>query len=100
MLTLDFSGPGIVVVHGDARKGGKAVVLVDGEKQGPLSFHGDSSAIDFGQKLAFRNLGAGAHTIGSSWSAGPGYVDGVRHPGLRSLRPGAGPGRVRPRPRP
>lgn len=76
VLTLDFSGPKIVVIHGDAKQGGKAVVFVDGEKQGPLSFHGDGRTVDFGQKLAFRNLGTGDHTIKIVMKRRSGYVEG------------------------
>ena len=76
VLTLDFSGPKIVVIHGDAKKGGKAVVFVDGEKQGRLSFRGDSRAIDFGQKLAFSGLGKGDHTIKVVMKRKRGFLEG------------------------
>ncbi len=51
-------------------------MFVDGEKRGPLSFRGDRRAIDFGEKLAFRNLGAGAHTIKVVMKRKVGYVEG------------------------
>jgi PKD repeat protein len=76
VLTYAFSGPKIVVIHGDAKKGGKAVVFVDGEKRGPLSFHSRSRRIDFGQKLAFRNLGSGDHTIRIVMKRKTGFVEG------------------------
>jgi hypothetical protein len=76
VLTLDFAGPKVVVVHGDSRRGGTAVVRIDGERVGPLSFRGPDRGIDFGQKLAFAGLGAGEHTIRVVMKRGTGYVEG------------------------
>jgi len=76
VLTLGFKGPKIVVIHGDSTQGGKALVYVDGEKQGRLSFRSGSRTIDFGQRNGFRDLGTGDHTLRIVMVRKTGYVEG------------------------
>jgi len=64
------------VIHGDSTQGGKALVFIDGEKQGRLSYRSGSREIDFGQRNGFRNLGAGDHTIRIVMVRKTGYVEG------------------------
>ena len=63
VLHYDFSGPRVVVIHGDSSRGGAAAVFVDGEEQRSLSFRGERRRVDFGAKLVLDGLGAGSHTI-------------------------------------
>ena len=76
VLTLGFKGPKIVVIHGGSTQGGKALVYVDGERQGRLSFRSGSRTIDFGQRKGFRDLGTGDHTLRIVMVHKTGYVEG------------------------
>ena len=77
VLTLDFTGPQVVVVHGDSTRGGTAVVVIDGRRlRQRLSFRGSSRTVDFGNRLAFRNLGTGDHTIRVMMRRRTGHVEG------------------------
>jgi hypothetical protein len=64
------------VIHGDVRGGGRATVLIDGEPRRALSFRSDDRRISFGEKLAFRGLGRGEHTLRIVMTRGRGYVEG------------------------
>jgi M6 family metalloprotease-like protein len=76
VLRLRFEGPRVVVIHGDVRGGGRATVLIDGESRRALSFRSDDRRISFGEKLAFRGLGRGEHTLRIVMTRGRGYVEG------------------------
>ena len=76
VLSLDFTGSSVLLVHGTKRGAGKAKVLVDGRKVGNLSFRGKSSSIDFGRRRYYQKLGGGAHTLRVVMTQGRGYVEG------------------------
>jgi hypothetical protein len=77
VLRYDFSGPRVVVIHGDSSRGGGASVFIDGEEQSSLSFRGDRSRIGFGEKRVYDGLGSGSHTIRIVMDRGDqGYVEG------------------------
>ena len=76
VLSVDFTGSSILLVHGTSRRGGKANVLVDGRKVGTLSFRGRTSAIDFGRRRYYQKLGGGSHTLRVVMTRGRGYVEG------------------------
>ncbi len=76
VLSLDFTGKSVLLVHGTKRGAGKAKVLVDGRTVGNLSFRGKSSSIDFGRRRYYQKLGSGAHTLRVVMTKGRGYVEG------------------------
>ena len=76
VLSMKFRGPRIVVIHGDVAGGGRAAVLIDGERVGKVSFRGDRRRIGFGEKVPFTQLGKGRHTIRIVMQRGRGYVEG------------------------
>ena len=63
MLRFEFTGPLVGVIHGDSARGGRATVSIDDEQKRNLTFTGDRRRIRFGQKLIYRRLGPGSHTI-------------------------------------
>ena len=76
VLSLDFTGSSVLLVHGTKRGAGRANVLVDGRKVGDLSFRGRSTSIDFGRRRYYKQLGGGAHTLRVVMTRGRGYVEG------------------------
>ena len=76
VLSTEFTGASILLVHGTSRRGGRANVLVDGRKVARLSFRGKTSAIDFGRRRYYKRLGSGRHTLRIVMTRGRGYVEG------------------------
>jgi len=75
-VSYTFQGPQVAVVHGDAQRGGTARVVVDGERQPALSFHGTQDRIGFLQQQSYAGLGAGRHTIRIVMTRGSGFLEG------------------------
>jgi hypothetical protein len=63
VMTFGFRGPRLAIIHGDALRGGRARVTIDGERRSPLSFAGDRRHPAFGERKLYRGLGPGRHTI-------------------------------------
>ena len=81
VLRLRFRGPRLVVLHGDATRGGSAAVSIDGERRRTLSFEGQRRRVDFGNRLVLRKLGPGRHTIRIAMTRRHGFVEGFVIPG-------------------
>ena len=75
-VSFTFRGPQVAVVHGDAQRGGTARVVVDGERQPALSFHGTQDRIEFLQQQSYAGLGTGRHTIRVVMTRGRGFLEG------------------------
>jgi M6 family metalloprotease-like protein len=74
-LTLRFTGPRLTLAYGTARRGGSAVVLVDGRRRGVVEFDGRSRRPRFGRFRTWSDLGRGEHTVRLVMRRGGGYVD-------------------------
>ncbi len=74
-LTMKFTGPRLTLNYATARKGGRAVVFVDGEKVGAVSFDGYSRTPSFGAHRTWNGLGRSKHTVRLVMRKGAGYVD-------------------------
>ncbi|HET7534739.1 MAG TPA: PKD domain-containing protein [Nocardioidaceae bacterium] len=74
-LTLRFTGPVLRLDYGAARRGGRAVVLIDGKRVGVVSFDGTTKAPSFGKSRTWQGLGRGRHTVRLEMRKGAGYVD-------------------------
>ena len=76
VLRLDFSGPQAAVVYGTDARGGKATVLVDGERVGVISFKSDEPSRRVALERRFTGLGKGSHTLVLKVRSKLAYVDG------------------------
>jgi M6 family metalloprotease-like protein len=74
-LKVIFRGPFLWIDHGTARNGGKAAVLVDGQRVGTLHFHGKRKRVSFGETWKIGNLGGGSHVARIVMLRKTGYVD-------------------------
>uniref|UniRef100_UPI002B26D519 PKD domain-containing protein n=1 Tax=Nocardioides sp. TaxID=35761 RepID=UPI002B26D519 len=64
-ITFTFSGQQLQVVHGKARKGGFAKVIIDGQARKKLNFRTKAagSGITFRKVRTYGGLGSGTHTV-------------------------------------
>ena len=74
-LTLGFTGPRLTLNYGIARRGGSAVVLIDGKRAGVVSFEGTSRTPQFIRSQTWDGLGRTRHTVRLVMRKGAGYVD-------------------------
>jgi hypothetical protein len=74
-MTLRFTGPRLTLAYGAAKRGGSAVVLVDGRRRGVVDFAGRTSRPRFARFRAWSGLGRGEHTVRLVMRRGAGYVD-------------------------
>jgi hypothetical protein len=74
-LTLGFTGPRLTLNYGVARRGGRAVVLIDGKRVGVVSFDGRGKAPRFVRSHTWDGLGRTRHTVRLVMKRGAGYVD-------------------------
>ncbi|HEX5771285.1 MAG TPA: PKD domain-containing protein [Nocardioidaceae bacterium] len=74
-LTLRFTGPRLTLAYGAAKRGGSAVVLVDGRRRGVVDFAGRTRRPRFARFRAWSGLGRGEHTVRLVMRRGAGYVD-------------------------
>ncbi|RYU09831.1 PKD domain-containing protein [Nocardioides iriomotensis] len=74
-LSARFTGQRLAFVYGKARDGGRATVLVDGEKVGVLRFQSDSARPQYRYRRSFGGLGGGSHTVRVVLTKGAGHID-------------------------
>ncbi|HSE07051.1 MAG TPA: PKD domain-containing protein [Nocardioidaceae bacterium] len=74
-LILGFTGPRLTLNYGIARRGGRAVVFIDGKRSGVVSFDGRGKAPRFVRSLTWDGLGRTRHTLRLVMKRGAGYVD-------------------------
>jgi hypothetical protein len=76
-MTLTTTGSTLDVLFGKASRGGRAKLLVDGERVATLRFHGSHARPAFVHKV-LRGLGAGPHRVKLVVLKGRAYVDAFR----------------------
>ncbi|HEU4512263.1 MAG TPA: PKD domain-containing protein [Nocardioidaceae bacterium] len=74
-LTLRLTGPRLALAYGVAKRGGTAVVLVDGRRRGVVDFDGRTRRPRFGRLRTWSGLGRGEHTVRLVMRRGAGFVD-------------------------
>ena len=64
-VTYTFKGQALQILHGKARKGGFAQVIIDGKSKKQLNFRSKSAgkAITFDKLRTYGKLGKGSHTV-------------------------------------
>ncbi|WP_439937678.1 PKD domain-containing protein [Nocardia sp. N13] len=79
VLRLGFEGDALDIVFGRARRGGKAVLFVDGERVGTLSFDGRRARPRLDRHAVIRGLGTdGPHRLRLVVKRGRAFVEGFR----------------------
>jgi M6 family metalloprotease-like protein len=79
VLRLGFEGDALDIVFGRARRGGRAVLFVDGERVGTLSFHGRRARPSLDRHAVIRGLGTdGPHRLRLVVKRGRAFVEGFR----------------------
>lgn len=78
-LTLTIKGPRLDVLIGRSKRGGEAVMVVDGDFHTVFSFRGPSRQPVLGRHIRLRGLGAGEHTVELQVTKGRGYLDYFRY---------------------
>ena len=79
VLRLGFEGDSVDIVFGRARRGGRAVLFVDGERVGTLSFHGRRVRPHLDRHAVIRGLGTDRpHRLRLVVKHGRGFVEGFR----------------------
>jgi M6 family metalloprotease-like protein len=73
-MTYRFSGPQVDVYHGRDRRGGKAVVFIDGKRVGTVTFKNGSEKLKFRHHQVFKGLGQGRHTLQLVVQRGTAYL--------------------------
>lgn len=74
-LTLGFTGPRLTLSYGTARRGGNAVVFIDGRRAGVVRFAGKTRVPVFGRTRTWTRLGDRRHTVRVVVRKGAAYVD-------------------------
>jgi immune inhibitor A len=77
-LSLTVYGPQVEFFFGRARGGGRAKLLVDGERVATVSFRNASPQVHLGHRKLLRGLGAGEHRLKLVVIKGRAYVDRFR----------------------
>ncbi|CAN5376404.1 hypothetical protein BH09ACT12_BH09ACT12_33460 [soil metagenome] len=83
-IVYSFTGQQLQILHGKARKGGFAKVIIDGKAHKQLNFRsqGAGKGITFGKLRTYGHLGSGTHTVrvvmkkSKPASKNQGYVEG------------------------
>jgi M6 family metalloprotease-like protein len=79
VLRLGFQGDSVSIVFGRARRGGKAVLFVDGERVGTLSFKGGRNRPRLDRHAVISGLGEGRpHRLRLVVKRGRAFVEGFR----------------------
>ncbi|MFC6287038.1 PKD domain-containing protein [Nocardioides sp. GCM10027113] len=76
VMVFSFTGPSLVVGHGRSDTGGRAKVVVDGERVGSLSFRRRQAGMSLGREQQFDGLGAGEHTVRIVVKRGSAFIEG------------------------
>ncbi|GAB6984477.1 PKD domain-containing protein [Nocardioides pyridinolyticus] len=77
-MTLTTAGPRLELFFGKAEGGGKARLLVDGERVATISFDGAKKRVTLGHLKVVKGLGAGEHVVRLVVVKGRAYVDRFR----------------------
>ncbi|GAB3198448.1 hypothetical protein GCM10027062_12640 [Nocardioides hungaricus] len=77
-MRLTVVGPQVEFFFGRARGGGRAKLLVDGERVGTVSFRDSSPKVRLGHRKVLRGLGPGPHRLTLVVVKGRAYVDRFR----------------------
>ena len=79
VLRLGFEGDSVDIVFGRARRGGRAVLYVDGERVGALSFHGRRARPHLDRHAVIRGLGTDRpHRLRLVVKRGRAFLEGFR----------------------